>query len=473
MTQSLVTETEHRTGLHSNKLSQWETIGQSLASIAPTATPAMVVPLVLAVSGKGSWLAYLLATLGIACIARSINVFASKSSSSGSLYSFVHNSLGKWPSLITGWALLIAYVGTAAAVTGGLTNYAWSLFEAAQPGPFPSVWLTVCAVALAAALAYRDVQLSARLMLWIEACSILLILALFTLPGHGSALHLDWSQFHLSGLDVQQVRGGLVLAIFSFVGFESAAALGAEAKNPLRTIPRSVLTTAVLSGFFFTFTAYAENIGFGSQAASLQDNGAPLQLLAQLRGLPLLAPALAAASVFSFFACTLACITAAARTLFTMSRDGYIHAFYGKSHAVNRTPHTAVVLVSLATLVIPVFLAARQASPFDIYGWVGSVATYGFITAYIFVAFAALFKSRLPIFKPTSLGLSGGAFLVLGLAGWSAFDPNAVGVYRWLPYLYFALLAAGILLSYLTGVFQKSPAPKAVGSDSCRCSNEI
>jgi amino acid transporter len=456
MTQPLAKTPLPLSGLQSNKLSQWETIEQSLASIAPTATPAMVVPLVLAVSGKASWLAYLLATLGIACIARGINVFASRSSSSGSLYSFVYDSLGKWPSLITGWTLLIAYVGTAASVTGGLTNYLWSLFQSSQPGPIPAILLTSGAVVFSAALAYRDVQLSTRLMLWIEAISILLIAFLFIYPGQGSALHLDWSQFQLSGIRVQQVRSGLVLAIFSFVGFESASALGIEAKNPLRTIPRAVLLTALLSGVFFIFTAYAEVVGFGSQVASLQENGAPLQFLARLRGLAPLAPVLAAASAFSFFACTLACLTAAARTLFTMSRDGYLHAFYGKTHAKSRTPHTAVVLVATATLLPPIFLAARHTSPFDIYGWIGSIATYGFLTAYIFVSFGALFKIGRRALSLSSLGLSAGTFVILGLAGWSAFDPDATGPYRWLPYLYFALLAAGVLLSYVTGVLYRT-----------------
>ena len=55
-----------RRDLKSATVSQWESIGQSFASIAPTAAPAMGVPFVLAISGNGSWLAYLLATAGVA-----------------------------------------------------------------------------------------------------------------------------------------------------------------------------------------------------------------------------------------------------------------------------------------------------------------------------------------------------------------------------------------------------------------------
>lgn len=345
MVQGSTTE-EVQPQLQTEKLSQWETLGQSLASVAPTATPAMVVPLVLAASGKASWIAYLLATLGIACIAFQVNLFAEKTGSPGSLYSFVHGALGKWPSLLAGWALVIAYAGTASAITGGVTSYAWSLVHTsgAQPGVAAASIITAVAVLIAASLAYRDVQISARVMLWIEACSILLILVLFLWPGKGSALHLDRSQFRLAGVNIASVRSGLVLAIFSFVGFESAASLGSEAVDPRKTISRAIRWTALLSGGFFIFTAYAENIGFQGASTALQQTSAPLQLLARLRDLPVFAPLLAIGSVVSFFACTLACITAGARTLFRMSRDGYVSSLFGRAHASNRTPHAAVIL---------------------------------------------------------------------------------------------------------------------------------
>ena len=58
------------------------------------------------------------------------------------------------------------------------------------------------------------------------------------------------------------MRLGIVLALFSFVGFESATTLGAEARNPLKTIPRAVIQSAVIGGAFFTLCAYTEVLGF-------------------------------------------------------------------------------------------------------------------------------------------------------------------------------------------------------------------
>ena len=438
--------------LQPEKLSQWETFGQSLANVAPTATPAMVIPLVLAACGKTSWFAYLLATIGVACITYQINFFARKTSSPGSLYSFVHGTLGKWPSLVTGWALFIAYTGTAAAVTGGVTSYAYSLLVPNAQPPLPvAAIVTALAIGISAALAYRDVQISARLMLWIEASSVLLIMVLLLWPGHAGALRWDRSQLLLQGASFSGLRNGLVLAIFSFVGFESAATLGAEAANPKKTIPRAIRLTAFASGLFFIFATYAENIGFGDKASTLQDAGAPLQLLAQLRGLSFLSPALAVGAGVSFFACALACITAGARTLFSMSRDGYAPLIFGRAHASNHTPHSAVVLTSAVALVTSLAFVGFHVVPFDIYGWVGTVATYGFITVYLAVTVAGLVRSiREDVITPLNITLSAGALLVLGLAAWSSVDLSAPPPYRWFPHVYMALLAGGVLFSWLT-----------------------
>ena len=95
-----------------------------------------------------------------------------------------------------------------------------------------------------------------------------------------NGLHLDWPQLRLQGSSISSIRLGLVLAIFSFVGFESATALGHEAKEPLRTIPRAVLQCALGAGAFFVVTAYAEVLGFRNTGLALDKTDAPMHVLA-------------------------------------------------------------------------------------------------------------------------------------------------------------------------------------------------
>ncbi len=98
--------------------------------------------------------------------------------------------------------------------------------------------------------------------------------------------HLDIGQFTLHGVTPEKLRMGLVLAIFSSVGFESATSLGSEARNPLTAIPRAVKWSAILAGMFFFLCAYAEVLGFHGEAQSLDQSPAPLHVLAQKVGLP-------------------------------------------------------------------------------------------------------------------------------------------------------------------------------------------
>ena len=76
-----------------NSLTPWETLAQSVAAIAPTASPVLTIPLVFALAGNGTWIAYALATVQITLIALLIGALARRSASPGSLYSYATDSL--------------------------------------------------------------------------------------------------------------------------------------------------------------------------------------------------------------------------------------------------------------------------------------------------------------------------------------------------------------------------------------------
>src|ERR1700704_1126708 len=75
-------------GLRREVLSPMETLAQSVSTIAPTTTPAATIPLVCALAGNGTWLAYVLATGAILLVALCVSKFARYSASPGSLYSY-------------------------------------------------------------------------------------------------------------------------------------------------------------------------------------------------------------------------------------------------------------------------------------------------------------------------------------------------------------------------------------------------
>lgn len=381
-------------GLKSQVLSPIEVLGQSVANIAPTGTPAVVIPLVFAAAGNGTWFAYLFALLGVLFVSWSINQFARRSASPGSIYTYIALGLGPTWGIAAGWTLLIAYIGCAASVTTGFTNYVNVLFKdvSGSANGLPAWGLTLVILASVVGswyIAYRDVKLSTRLTLGLEFLSLAFILVVVaaTLITRGASI--DTAQIKLEGLTLDNLRLGLVLAIFSFTGFESAASLGSEAAHPLKTIPRAVIQSIVLVGALFVIASYTEVAGFIGHDPTLDKSDAPLQVLADNAGIGSFGIAITIGAVFSFFACVLASLNSAARILFLMSRHGIFSATLGGVHTDNRTPHHAVALTAVLAFIPAGVLAWFGNGMFDIYGWIGTTATLGFILTYIGVSVAA------------------------------------------------------------------------------------
>src|SRR5271154_3131730 len=94
-------------GLRRGALSPMETLAQSVSTTAPSSAPVATIPLVFALAGSGTWLAYALATAAILLVAWCISRFARYSSSPGSLYTYAHTILPPWMAAVAGWSLLL------------------------------------------------------------------------------------------------------------------------------------------------------------------------------------------------------------------------------------------------------------------------------------------------------------------------------------------------------------------------------
>ena len=432
-------------GLRRGILSPMETLAQSVSTMAPTTTPAATIPLVCGLAGNGTWLAYVLATVAIFLVALCIARYARLSASPGSLYTYASTTLPPWLSATVAWSLLLAYVATGSSVIGGFYHYANLLLRDATGHVFSAVLLSLLVTSVSIWIAWRDVKISARLMLWIEAVSVSVIVIVVALLLFRHGWHLDGDQLRLHGMTGSGLRLGLVLALFSFVGFESATTLGAEARNPLKSIPRAVIQSSVLAGAFFAVCAYAEVLGFHTIGQDLGASQAPMYVLARVGGIPVLGLLIDIGALVSLFAGTLACITAAARVLLRMAHDGLAHHSLGVTHVRNHTPGRAVVITGIAAVLPVAVLAARGASGLDVYGWLGSLATYGFIVAYALVCVA------LPRYLRQHRAFTSGAQIVPGLAAAAMLlalvgnlYPVPEGPYGKLPYIYLAYLIAGL-----------------------------
>jgi amino acid transporter len=103
--------------LRRNSLSLIEVLGQSIANVSPTFTPAFAVIVVAGIAGTASWLVYVLATIAMIVVGLNVGKLAANITSAGSFFIYVSRSLGPGLGLLSGWAMLAAYIFTAAALT--------------------------------------------------------------------------------------------------------------------------------------------------------------------------------------------------------------------------------------------------------------------------------------------------------------------------------------------------------------------
>lgn len=434
-------------GLHTGVLGPLETLAQSVSAMAPSTSPSLTIPLVFALAGNATWFVYLLATAATLLVGFCVSRFARLSASPGSLYSYAADTLPPVFGVVAAWGLLLAYIATGASVAGGALYYAGVLSQQFFHWSPPAL-LTLAAVCIAAGcVAYRDVKLSAELMLWIEIVSVSLILIVLSVMLVRYGLHFDLDQFRLKGAKISALGPALVLAMFSFVGFESATTLGNEAREPLKTIPRAVLQCAILAGVFFMLCSYSEVLGFRGEASNLSDSTSPLHLLATKAGVSPLGMAIDLGAAVSMFACVLACTTASARVLMRMAHGKLLPAWLERTSERHGTPGAAVTLSAALMFAATAAMSLRGVAGSDMYDLLGSLSVFGFLTAYALVAAALPFARR--ALGQHSHWVAGVSILtVLTMILIVIFDLRSASdqIHARIPWIYLAYIAVGIAL---------------------------
>ncbi|WP_433505779.1 APC family permease [Pseudonocardia halophobica] len=393
-------------------LGVWEAIGLSLALMAPSMA-ANINPQGTASSvGRAVPLAFALATVGVLLVAYTFVRLCQRFHHAGSVYGFVGATLGPRAGVVAGWSLLGTYV-----FYGVVTSTAAGIFGADALrvlGIWPDQprWagFALAAIALLGVLALAVVRVrgGTRVLLTIEGVTVGLILAVCvvvlvrlaggTAPGGHT---LDGSVFSVApGTGVSALFLGVVFGFLSFAGFEAAATLGEEARDPRRSIPRAILGTAVFGGVYFVFVTTVEVMGFGTDPAGIAAFTASSSLLGDL-GADYVAGwvghLITVGAAVSAFGCALACAVGASRLLFALTRDGVGPAALAEVSPQRGTPVRATCVV-VGAMYLEVALAwfVLGSAPFTLFQ---ASATIGTLILLVVYALATIGAARLLFFS--------------------------------------------------------------------------
>ena len=154
------------------------------------------------------------------------------------------------------------------------------------------------------------------------------------------------------------------IAILILVGFESVTAMGEEAKNAKRDIPKAVLLSLVIQGAFcYLFEYFAANyfLNSGYTLPNAGASGAPLGDMMMIVGTWMFGSASAgkafmlvqASTVFlALIGTTLSCINTGARVTYAMGKDEEVPSHFGLVHGRTLSPHRAIWTLVVISIVI-------------------------------------------------------------------------------------------------------------------------
>ena len=385
--------------LEKNAIGLREVVFQSICSMAPGAAIAASIPAGAGFAGGALALAVIFAFIGILFTASSIGQLAKHIPSSGSVATYSAIGLRPWVGYLVGWGYAAVEVLIVPLVMLQLGFTAAGEWHANQSGfPVGSWWIfTTLGTLLVAFLVWRGISTSAKTGTWLGffEITVFVIIGIVLIVKAGG--HNTLSVFTPSAANAQGFAGwkgvfaGSVFTLLAFSGFEAAAPLAEESKDPKRNIPRAIMIATVCIGVLYTFTTYAATVSFGKEkffGFGGYNNGAPWDALGH--GISAIFYVLVILAVVNS---TIANANAGAnvftRTAYAMGRVGAFPRSLAKLDPKHKTPRNALVLQLIVGLVVGLVLGWRY-TPQKAFGIVATGLVVIVVVVYIVANIACI-----------------------------------------------------------------------------------
>lgn len=314
----------------------------------------------------------------------------------GAFYAFTAQGLG---GRMGGAAALIAILSYNCMQVGLL-----GLLGAVASGTFAQwglvldwyIWSYI-AIAVIAVLGYRQVDLSAKVLMvlvLLEFAIVVILDASILISGGDSGLNLQpftWGQI-TSGVP----SIGFLFCFAGFIGFEATTIYSEEAKNPSVTVPKATYMSVLAIGVFYTITSWLMTMGVGvdNLLPTLQGMPDPSAFLFELGGRYIggsLTNIMGILFMTSIFAAVLAFHNAVARYKFVAGREGILPDRIGTTHAQHQSPHIGSVLQTVIALAVVTLFVVQGLDPvLNLFVWLSQLGTLGILGLMALTSFAVI-----------------------------------------------------------------------------------
>src|SRR2546421_9907616 len=354
-----------------------------------------------------------------------------------------HFKFARLSKFLVGWASHLyywIYPGVMVSFMGLVITYIIQTFIPSFGTPVEEVIVCIVFSAIVGGIAYIGVSGATTANIVINVIQILALVTFSVLAIVYRATHPAVHYLHPNPLSVITPHdfSGLIfqvtIAILLVVGFESATALAAEAKNPGRDIPRAVVLSLVIQAVIFYFLEYFAanffiNTGYhnsgGNGFSAAFSSGAPIGDMAKILGNQLLggngvafATILAVTVVIALIGTSLSCLNTGVRVTYAMGKDTELPVIFGFLHGKYRTPHVGVIVLTVIAAVIGSYgvLNIDNLTQVTLVSNIGTFLLYGITCIICIIAFAGVQKRGIfsTVLAP-GLGTALNVFMLIGV----------------------------------------------------------
>jgi amino acid transporter len=373
-----------------------EVLFQSITDMAPGAAIAASIPFGAAYAGGSLPLAVVFALIACLFSAVSVAELAGRMPAAGSLATYAARGLHKAVGFLVAWAYVLVgvLISPLVLLQLGFTTASTLHDELGWSADLWWPWTLLGALIVMTAGIY-GVRASTGLgtILGIFEIAVFVILAVLLIIHAGKANTLSVFTTAHTPADHAGLAGviaGSVYTILAFGGFEGAAPLAEEARDPRRTVRRAVLLATLSIGILYIFTTYAVDVaygpdrfaGFGTSGADSWE-GLSRSIYGAFWVLVFLA------IVNSTIANANAGVNVASRTAFAMGRVGAFPYALARLSTRRHSPFVAILLVTAATITISYGLGFGY-DPVTAFGIVATALVILLVAAYIVTNLACI-----------------------------------------------------------------------------------
>ncbi len=404
-------------GLKANALRMGDVVIMALASSGPTQSIAVgIVGLMIAVYYH-TFMAILICFIPMIGIAIGYQRLNAWQPSAGATYSWVGQALNPHAGFFAGWIMLMYYTIGTTSLTVPLGTYFLSFFSnGAANNKYDVAIVGSVFNILVLIVAAIGIKLSARfnwgwaifeyvLMIGFAVAAIVMIYS----TGLSGSVHTVSSLFTLPRTGLMS---GILIAIFLYSGWDTAAYVGEEAKG--KQAGHAAILSVVILFFIYSFVIFAFQ-GIAPFGVMNAHQANILAFVGDKIGGGFWKNVMIVAVLGGTLASLQAAIVSSARISFAMGRDRVFPKFFDNVHPRWRTPWNATILLGLLNVV---FLWGTTLFSSIGHALDNIVSTLGLMAAifYFLTAFTAIWFYRRVITKSAGNLILGGILPGFGAA---------------------------------------------------------